>query len=278
MAPEKLVIFDYSGTLSLDSTLFARPDHLTKHLKNSGLLDLGIESPELFWEQIVNPTWQEGSTTTAGYKKVIEDRINAILCQNIFIVPLVKISDAVSYFVNSYLGQSRIDQRWQPILHTLTSDPSIRVIIATDHYAEATGYIIRFLNEFQIQAVAAKDAFADPGTKRVIVACSAELGVHKTDHRFWEILKTGLNLSGIQDVLLIDDFGYNEQKGNSYGTKENVEQRKIDTVKLLKEVFSAHVQAVPFMIGDDGRGKTFDELITRTSEIIDRYLTATNGG
>ena len=82
MAPVKLVIFDYSGTLSLESTLFARPDFLMKQLKESGLANLGIESPETFWGEIVNPTWQRGSTTSVGYKKVIGDRISAILYHN----------------------------------------------------------------------------------------------------------------------------------------------------------------------------------------------------
>jgi len=271
MALKKLVIFDYSGTLSLESTLFARPDYLMKQLKESGLMDLGIENPDAFWSDIVNPTWQEGSTTPAGYKKVIGDRISATLYQKMFIVSRAQISDASSSFVDSYLSHSRIDQRWRPILHKLHGHPSVKVIIATDHYAEATGYIIRFLHGLRIQAMAAKDAFADPDSTGIVVACSADLGVHKTDSRFWEILKTGLNLSEIGYVLLIDDFGYNEQKGNSYGTSEKVEQRKIDTVKLLQEVFSAQVKTVPFMIGDGGE-KAFDELIRQTSEIIDCYL------
>ena len=57
MLAKKLIIFDYSGTLSLESTLFGRPDYLMKQLKESGLMDLGVTSPTIFWEQIVNPTW-----------------------------------------------------------------------------------------------------------------------------------------------------------------------------------------------------------------------------
>ncbi|MGZ3595644.1 MAG: hypothetical protein ACXWMV_09865, partial [Syntrophales bacterium] len=82
MLPKKLIIFDYSGTLSLESTLFGRPDYLMNQLRNCGLTDMGITNPSIFWEQIVNPTWVEGSTTQIGYKKLIEDRINAILYQN----------------------------------------------------------------------------------------------------------------------------------------------------------------------------------------------------
>lgn len=275
MAPLKLVIFDYSGTLSLESTLFARPDHLMENLKNSGLMDLGIETAEIFWEQIVNFTWQEGSTTTAGYKKVMEDRIRDIQYQNMSSIPRDRISDATAYFVDRYLSRSRIDPRWQPILRALHRDPFVRVIIATDHYAEATGYILRFLHELQIQAVAAKNAFANPDYAGVVVACSADLGVHKDDSRFWDILKTGLNLSEIHCVLLIDDFGYNEQKGDRYGTREKVEQRKNDTIKLLQEVFSAQVTIVTFIMGVNGEDKDFDELLIQTSATIDHYLIAT---
>jgi hypothetical protein len=278
MAQVKLVIFDYSGTLSLGATLFARPDFLMKQIKGSGLMDMGIKSPETFWGEIVGPTWLEGSTTSAGYKKVIRDRIIATLYQNMSFVPCTRISDAASSFVDSYLSHSHIDRRWRHILYTLQNHPSVKVIIATDHYAEATGYIIRFLHELQIQAVAAKDAFTNPAFTEIVVACSADLGVHKDDYRFWEMLKTGLNLGGIRNVVLIDDFGCNEQKGNSYGAREKVEQREIDTVNLLQEVFSAQVQAVPFRIGNDNREDAFGELIQRTSETIDRYLHAKDDG
>ena len=272
MLPRKLIIFDYSGTLSLESTLFGRPDYLMKQLKERGLMDLGVTSPSIFWEQIVNPTWVEGSTTQAGYKKVMEDRISAILYQNMSIVSCVKISDAASLFVDTYLSHSRIDGRWQPVLDKFNRHPSVRAIIATDHYAEATGYILQFLEELHIQAVPARVAMATTGSTSVIVANSADLGFHKDDLRFWEILRNGLNLDEVRHILLIDDFGYNEQKENSYSTPEKVEQRKRDTVRLLQEVFSAEVQAVPFIIEDDKNEKDLSDLITNASAIIYRYL------
>jgi len=272
MFPKKLIIFDYSGTLSLESTLFGRPDYLMKQLKESGLMDLGVTSPSTFWEQIVNPTWVEGSTTQAGYKKVMEDRISAILYQNMSIVSCVKISDAASLFVDTYLSNSRIEGRWQPVLDKFNRHPSVRVIIATDHYAEATDYILQFLKELHIQAVPARVAMSTTGSTSVIVANSADLGFHKDDLRFWEILRNGLNLDEVRHILLIDDFGCNEQKENSYSTPEKVEQRKRDTVRLLQEVFSAEVQAVPFIIEDDKNEKDLSDLITNASAIIYRYL------
>ncbi len=278
MLPKKLIIFDYSGTLSLESTLFGRPDYLMKQLKESGLMDLGVTSPSIFWEQIVNPTWVEGSTTQVGYKKVMEDRISAILYQNMSIVSCVKISDAASLFVDTYLSNSRIEGGWQPVLDKFNRHPSVRAIIATDHYAEATDYILQFLKELHIQAVPARVAMSTTGSTSVIVANSADLGFHKDDLRFWEILRNGLNLDEIRHVLLIDDFGYNEQKENSYSTPEKVEQRKRDTVRLLQEVFSAEVQAIPFIIEDDKNEKDLSDLITNASAIIYRYLATPDDG
>jgi len=85
-------------------------------------------------------------------------------------------------------------------------------------------------------------------------------------------------MGGVRHVLLIDDLGCNEQKGNSYSAPEKVEQRKHDTVRLLQEVFSAEVQAIPFMIEDNERGKDFGDLVTHTSAMIDRYLATPDDG
>lgn len=278
MTVNKLIIFDYSGTLSFESTLFAQPEYLMKQLAESGLIELGVSNPDVFWNEIVNPSWLEGSTTPAGYKKVIEDRIEVIFDKTQKpAVPYGKIADAASSFVDSYLGHSRIDHRWQPVFSEFSGHPSLRVIIATDHYAEATAYIIRYLNEIHIHAVAAKDAFADSESEGVVVANSADLGVHKADHRFWEILKTGLNIHDVCEILFVDDFGYNEQKGDIYGTQEKVEQRKIDTEKLIRDIFSAAVHVFPFTIERDEPDNSFGRLIQQASDIIERYLKSTNG-
>ncbi len=278
MHPRKLIIFDYSGTLSLESTLFGRPDHLMNQLKESGLADMGVTSPSIFWEQIVNPTWVEGSTTQVGYKKAIADRVRVILGQDMSALSRMKISDAASIFVDSYLSHSRIDRRWQSLFDKLNMHPSVTAIIATDHYAEATPYILKFLGELHVQAVSAKAAMNARRSKSVIVANSADLGFHKDDTRFWEILKNGLHMGGVRHVLLVDDFGGNEQRDDSYSIPEKVEQRRRDTVRLLQEVFSAEVQAIPFIIKDEKNEKAFSDLIMGTSAMIDRYLATPDDG
>jgi hypothetical protein len=274
MSLEKLIIFDYSGTLSLDASLFARPDYLTKQLEESGLKDLGIDSPEIFWRQLVNPTWKEGSTTSAGYKKILENRITAILYQKMSIISCVPISDAVSSFVDHYLSHSRIDRRWGPVLHLLNTHPSVKVIIATDHYAEATNYIIKFMRDFQIHAVAANEASLSPRETSFIVANSADMGVHKADPRFWKMLKFRLNLDAIHKVLIIDDFGHNEQEGDRYSEQRQVAIRKEKTVRMLESVFQADIQVIPFMIedGDLSQDDIYGNLIKSATTIIEQYV------
>jgi len=276
MTPEKLIIFDYSGTLSLDAVLFARPGNLMKELRESGLVDLGVTSPEIFWKEIVNPTWEEGSTTSVGYKGVmvkrIREKFSPAMSEDI-------IALAASRFVESYLGHSRVDKRWQHILQVLEEHPDVYVVIATDHYAEATGYILEFLGDLGVQAVTAEEAFVGPlKSVRFVVANSADLGVHKADRRFWEILKTKLRLDAVRQILLIDDFGFNEMEGDSYGGLEKVEKRKETTVGLLEEVFPASVQAVSFMLKDEQNQPVENEktnsgtLITETSMIVETFL------
>lgn len=274
MSPEKLIIFDYSGTLSRDAALFSRPGDLMKRLEESGLTDIGIDNPTMFWEEIVNPTWNEGSTTSTGYKKVMEKRLRTLLDQKMSIVSCVRISDAVSSFVDSYFDHSRIDRRWETTLRRLQENPFIRTVIATDHYAEATGYIIKFFHELKIHVTAAKEAFANPQKAAFIVANSADIGVHKADPRFWKIIKSGLNMAVTPRILIVDDFGSNEQKGDSYGKRSDVEARREKTVRMLEAGFQAEVQVIPFMIeaGDLSQDEIYETLITGATMVIERFM------
>ena len=71
MAPITLVIFDYSGTLSLGAVEFGRPDSLEQHLAESGLAEIGIDTADRYWQDVVNPTWPEASTLNAGFRSTI---------------------------------------------------------------------------------------------------------------------------------------------------------------------------------------------------------------
>jgi hypothetical protein len=267
-----LIIFDYSGTLSLGGPAFARPEHLRQELKVSGLWDLGIKTPEIFWEQIVNPTWEEGSTTPIGYKKIIYRQVKKLFPQMSSTLSDERIFQAASLFVDRYLEQSRIDAKWRPLLQSLSRKVGLCLVIATDHYAEATGAILHFLQTWEIPATSlatSPDAIL-PG--RVIVSNSADLGVHKADRRFWEILCKQLETDRLRHILLIDDFGVNEQHDDLYAGLQKVENRRQQTIVLLKAVFQADVQEFYFRIKLDLPLSSADQLMDEASRVIDRFL------
>ncbi len=288
-APEKLLIFDYSGTLSREAPLFARPESLRRALTESGLAGLGVATPELFWEEIVNPTWREGSTTRAGYRSVMARRIAALgLAPG---APAGEI-DAAARFVEGYLDHSRIDPRWRPLIARLSGHPEAVTIIATDHYAEATGMIIRNLAAWNIPAEGialsspprdgAPGVFPEHATPAVppllhpvIIANSADIGAWKAEMRFWKTVQDRLAAGRITKLLIIDDFGYNEEAADSYGGDPvKIALRQEKTRAVLREVFHVDPEIIPFFLEgetryDDG---VFARLITETAHHIDRIL------
>jgi hypothetical protein len=66
-----LVVLDYSGTLSTGSVRFAQPRSLAKSLERSGLADLGVAEPAILWSEVIDPTWQQGSTGVASYTECV---------------------------------------------------------------------------------------------------------------------------------------------------------------------------------------------------------------
>jgi hypothetical protein len=278
--PEKIVIFDYSGTLSLEAPQFSRPENLVCALAESGLALLGVTNPKIFWEEIVFPTWIQGSTTTTGYKRVLAERIEALgLAPG---ATGTEIAVAASLFVDGYLDHSRIDPHWRPILENLTKNPGAVPIIATDHYAEATGTIIGYLQSWNIPAQkAGEKGGTAPGFLQknrelspLFIANSADIGFWKADRRFWKILKARLSLATVRSVLIIDDFGFNEEQGDRYGERDRVEARKEQTLAVLEKAFPAAVEAIPFFLkGGERDGEAMGaERIAETAQRIDRFL------
>jgi hypothetical protein len=274
MQPEKLVIFDYSGTLSLEAPRFGRPENLVSALEECGLAALGVSTPEIFWEKIVNPTWIEGSTTPAGYTRVMADRIAAL--QLAPDAPKSEIEAATSRFVAMYLASSRIDPHWRPVLARLGEHPAAITIVATDHYAEATGKIIDYLHSWDIPAgkVGNGKKFPSPPASNFFIANSADLGVWKADKCFWEILKSRVPLAAIRRILLIDDFGFNEEAGDGYGGRAKVLARQEKTVANIGEIFRAAVEVIPFYLPEKTGGfeKACTRLITETAAKVCEFL------
>lgn len=243
-----LVVFDFSGTLSLEAPAFGRPDHLPAVLRESGLADLGIESAGVFWNEVVNPTWAEGSTTPIGYRGIMARRIRERCDVRLGDRVGDRIDAAVSRFVAAYLGQSRIDRRWQALLSALTVHPDVQVLVATDHYAEATECILNNLRDWRLPAVAIRNVPTPlPSPPPILVANSADLGAPKAARAFWDEVRRCLS-GEVAQVAVVDDFGFNEQTGDSYAAREKVAERMARTASLLEEVFPSPVKILPFMI------------------------------
>ncbi|MEW6334948.1 MAG: hypothetical protein AB1558_11825 [Thermodesulfobacteriota bacterium] len=274
MPPEKLVIIDYCGTLSLAAPRFGRPDHLTRALDGSGLAALGVSTPEIFWEKIVDPTWIEGSTTSIGYAKVMAGRIASLdLAPG---APTAAIESAACRFVDLYLAASRIDPHWRPALTGLSGHPAAVTAVSTDHYAEATGMIIGYLDSWGIPARRSGRGkpSASPPASGFLVANSADLGALKESRRFWEILKSQLPPSSVRRILLIDDFGSNEAPGDSYGAHAQVTTRREKVIANIDQTFQAAVDVVPFELHGPhwGSEEAGAALIDETAAVIGAFL------
>ena len=109
--------------------------------------------------------------------------------------PLPSIQKAVSLLLGQYFDQCRIDVRWRSLLEDLRDNPSVQVVIATDHYAEATPLIAGRLTEWQIEAKPLSDAVSGVNNP-FLIANSADLGVHKADVRFWQRIRDKLCRTG----------------------------------------------------------------------------------
>jgi hypothetical protein len=274
---EKLVIFDYSGTLSLEAPQFGRPESLLHALAESGLAALGVATPKMFWEEIVGPTWVAGSTTAIGYKRVLTERIGALTLATG--ATDAGSAAAASRFVDFYLDHSRIDSHWRPILENLSAHPGVALVIATDHYAEATEIIINNINSWNIPARKTGEkggTTPDSSVKNrevspFFVANSADIGFWKADRRFWEVLKSRLPLEMVRSALIIDDFGFNEEQGDRYGERSRVADRQEKTLAVLEELFHA-AQAIPFLLKGGERGGAPALRIVETGKRISEFL------
>jgi hypothetical protein len=279
MEKEKLILLDYSGTLSISSVHFGRSDVLTEELRRSGLTACGVVSPEIFWSGIVGPTWHEASTTGITYTEAVRRKVLSLTPGTI---KDSAVRDAVSRFVESYMAHSRIDPLWVQVLKRIASGFAGTVVIATDHYAEATGYIARYLDEIGIAAVACMNSSYDRlPTGAFIIANSADMGAHKSEKKFWEMLASRCAHGGVNNILLVDDFGFNEQEGDAYGIIEAVTARKERTAKLLEEVYSAPVAVFFFGMEESGahgrregreRYERFGAWVASAAAVIEEFL------
>jgi len=251
MKKEKLILFDFSGTLSIEAVNFGQRETLSSYLEKSGLTELGVASETFFWNEIVIPTWLEGSTTRRGYINILTDRITTLCPDNRKSNSQTNgsVKKAVSRFMAFYFDCCLIDAAWKNMLQSLQNDSLIQVAIVTDHYGEATPMIIKRMADWDIKVIPLEKATKDTENP-LIIANSADVGFHKIDCRFWYAFHDQLFLPDNQDikVLLIDDFGANEAIGDQYGNHAQVTTRREKTGQALEEVFGKSVDIYPFML------------------------------
>jgi hypothetical protein len=301
--PQILVILDYSGTLSVEAPDFGKPDNLVQALAESGLAACGLADPAIFWERIVFPTWDEAGRTGIGFAKSMADRIAALDLPVVSAagnsppsperaplfssgeLPYASIAEAAERFVSMYLAHSRPEPLWRPILENLHADSRLAVVVATDHYAEATAAIIHHLRDWGITARRIDQGASSPPTDPerrpgqdnqpppLLVANSADLGFWKTERPFWKIVRKPLPYH-FQHIIIIDDFGFNEADEVGYGMLVRVRERRIKTRTVVKDVFRTDVSVLPFLTktGNADKQDAHPERILKTLKKIEGFL------
>jgi len=189
---------------------------------------------------------------------------------------MTEMVSAASRFVALYLASSGIDPHWRPILARMSEQTGVIRVIATDHYAEATRMIVGYLDAWGIPARQIRkdgESLPDPAAG-FFVANSADLGVWKEDRRFWETLKSRLPSVPARRILLIDDFGFNEAPGDSYGAHAQVTTRREKVIANIDQTFQAAVDVVPFELHGPhwGSEEAGAALIDETAVVIGAFL------
>ncbi|HSK91066.1 MAG TPA: hypothetical protein VK875_07125 [Euzebyales bacterium] len=304
-----LVVLDFSGTLSIAGPGFAAPDTVAARLRDCGLWELGIDSPQLFWERLVNPTWHRGSTTPDGYAAVLAGAAAGVLHERGRDVPPATIERATAAFAGHYFAHCAIAAQWRGCLQRLVSLDHVATVVATDHYAEATAHITAELATLGLGAVPVAHAGSAPVAgggdvaargHPLLIANSADIGHHKSSPEFWRAVDDALpgrgappgartvdgappgartsddvaeaRASPVAPVVLIDDFGENEQDADHYADRERVRRRRRATAAAISAVFGVDPHVVPFVLppqaGDDDVADMVDAAERSTMTVL----------
>ncbi|MEF3272890.1 MAG: hypothetical protein K6356_00580 [Chloroflexus sp.] len=244
-----LLILDFSGTLSLEAVRFGTPARLEAALRQSGLWTLGLDLAR-YWNDVVGPTWDEGSTTRIGLQGLL---VRWLQTQG---VPMLVAVRRAARMVRAYMAASIIDPDWQPLFAALRSDPRVITLVATDHYAEATRQIARQLAVLGWGAQAlqrrhgrvVRHRYSGAATlPTALIANSAELGVVKAESLFWQRVQAGLRISPDR-IVLVDDFGASENAADGYADPQRIARRRQQTVAALEQTFTVPVDVVMFTL------------------------------
>ncbi len=256
-----LIIFDFSGTLSLDAVAFGAPETLMRHLAESGLVRYGIDSPGTYWKTIAGPSWSSAAVgplgLTGAIVRQIEQRAGSIDRQG---------QIAAAAFTAAYLGACRVHAGWLDLLRALAREGAATVVIATDHYAEATAAIVSHLTD---EGIPARALTRPAGTHTLWVANSADLGHLKAEMGFWAAVRAAVGPMDSGGILLVDDFGANETAGSDYSRSEAVPGRRKETAARLAAVFEAPPRIFQFFVSDPAAA---DAAVARSVATVTAFL------
>ncbi len=247
-----LLILDFSGTLSLGAVRFGETHRLATALADAGLLALGV-TVDRYWNELVGPTWVEGSTSRVGLTTLLARQLRAQGTSARIAVQCAR------RFTQIYMAASVIDPAWQPLFAALGADSRVTTLIATDHYAEATAHITQELAEHRWAAralrvrnrqVVQQRMGSRTGDTMAFIANSADLGVIKADPLFWQRVRAGLR-TNVSRIIVVDDFGASENAADFYANPARVERRRQQTIAAIEQTFAAPVTIVQFVIGHD---------------------------
>jgi hypothetical protein len=173
---------------------------------------------------------------------------------------------AVGRLLGSYRRHSTIDPAWRSGIAGILGRGDTDVVVATDHYAEFTEHIVGELRALGLAAAPALEARPDD---RVLVANSADLGCHKATPGFWERLKGTQRRATTAAVVVVDDFGLNEQPLDAYAAPAKARERLNDSAEILRRTYAARVLVFPFFL-DRGHDASSEALRHRYHALIER--------
>jgi hypothetical protein len=240
-----LVVLDFSGTLSLETVLFGRAENLINALHASGLWGLGVQGLDVFWHEIIERTWEQGATTAIGYQCLLHQHLSRFCAAS-----HERIAASVAAFAEAYFESCAIEPAWAPVLRKLVAAPATVTLVATDHYAEATGQIVMELQALGLVAQSVRRTMQPVEPGQILVANSADLGALKAMPEFWQRVLAAHRLPTITRILVIDDFGGNETSQDRYALTEKCVARQRAMMTVLVGAFGCPVAVFPFILQD----------------------------
>ncbi|GAB4170684.1 MAG: hypothetical protein Kow00108_04820 [Calditrichia bacterium] len=237
-----LILIDYSGTLTIGGMNFLKNDQANSLLDWELLNKFQIPDMQTFWEQLITPGWPKGAISDVPYPQLLleqTEKLNTILYHQYS----ETLSRMFKQFCYAYFEAQLPAHQWIPVIKSLNSQPSISVVICSDHYIDAAYYLLRYLREQGITC-----SFINPNVRhvddhQVFLAFSSLFGHTKEEKAYWHVLNSSLTFVP-SEILIVDDFGANECDLDTFSQPQQVTIRKQQILNHIKDVFAITPQCI----------------------------------